>query len=222
MSYLTDTNGEFDFCDKIESFEHLKELVKFHMRFFTDQAALKLYTFYTVPGSSVPTPLLSAFMGGCLEKGIDKTWGGTDYILGGIIADAMPNCANSLAAINEWVYDKKVYSLPKMAEILKNDFYGGKDPMLRDVLGSPKFGNKDPRVDDIMKWLLDEVNLSNVKSAFDCWSPTLEGLSSEEINKFKSFDDFKRFEGIGEQTAKNVKNDVKSTAKTEKMSKKKS
>ena len=156
MSYLTDTNGEFDFCDKIESFEHLKELVKFHMRFFTDQAALKLYTFYTVPGSSVPTPLLSAFMGGCLEKGIDKTWGGTDYILGGIIADAMPNCANSLAAINEWVYDKKVYSLPKMAEILKNDFYGGKDPMLRDVLGSPKFGNKDPRVDDIMKWLLDE------------------------------------------------------------------
>jgi sugar phosphate isomerase/epimerase len=34
-----------------------------------------------------------------------------------------------------------------------------------------------------MKWLLDEVNLPNVKAAFDCWSPTLEGLSSEEIRK---------------------------------------
>jgi sugar phosphate isomerase/epimerase len=34
---------------------------------------------------------------------------------------------------------------------------------------------------DAMKWLLDEVNLPNVKAAFDCWSPTLEGLSSEEI-----------------------------------------
>jgi sugar phosphate isomerase/epimerase len=34
-----------------------------------------------------------------------------------------------------------------------------------------------------MKWLLDEVNLPNVKAAFDCWSPTLEGLSSEEIKK---------------------------------------
>ncbi len=34
---------------------------------------------------------------------------------------------------------------------------------------------------DVMKWLLDEVNMPNVKAAFDCWSPTMEGLSSEEI-----------------------------------------
>jgi len=34
-----------------------------------------------------------------------------------------------------------------------------------------------------MKWLLDEVNLPNVKAAFDCWSPTLEGLSPEEIKE---------------------------------------
>jgi len=36
---------------------------------------------------------------------------------------------------------------------------------------------------DAMKWLLDEVNMPNVKAAFDCWSPTLEGLSSDEIKK---------------------------------------
>jgi len=36
---------------------------------------------------------------------------------------------------------------------------------------------------DAMKWLLDEVNLPNVKAAFDLWSPTLQGLSSEEIKK---------------------------------------
>jgi sugar phosphate isomerase/epimerase len=36
---------------------------------------------------------------------------------------------------------------------------------------------------DAMKWMLDEVNLPNVKAAFDCWSPTMEGLSSEEIKK---------------------------------------
>jgi len=34
-----------------------------------------------------------------------------------------------------------------------------------------------------MKWLLDEVNLPNVKAAFDCWSPTLQGLSSEEMKE---------------------------------------
>jgi sugar phosphate isomerase/epimerase len=36
---------------------------------------------------------------------------------------------------------------------------------------------------DAMKWLLDEVNMPNVKAAFDCWSPTMLGLSSEEIKK---------------------------------------
>ena len=36
---------------------------------------------------------------------------------------------------------------------------------------------------EAMKWLLDEVNLPNVKAAFDCWSPTLIGLSPEEIKK---------------------------------------
>ncbi len=36
---------------------------------------------------------------------------------------------------------------------------------------------------DAMKWLIDEVNLPNVKAAFDAWSPTLLGLSSEELKK---------------------------------------
>ena len=36
---------------------------------------------------------------------------------------------------------------------------------------------------DAMKWLLDEVNMPNVKAAFDCWSPTMEGLSSEEMKE---------------------------------------
>jgi len=34
---------------------------------------------------------------------------------------------------------------------------------------------------DAMYWLLREVNLPNVKAAFDAWSPTLEGLTPEEI-----------------------------------------
>jgi sugar phosphate isomerase/epimerase len=36
---------------------------------------------------------------------------------------------------------------------------------------------------EAMKWLLDEVNLPNVKAAFDCWSPALEGLTSEEMRQ---------------------------------------
>jgi sugar phosphate isomerase/epimerase len=36
---------------------------------------------------------------------------------------------------------------------------------------------------DAMYWLLKEVNQSNVMAGWDAWSPTLEGLSKEEIRK---------------------------------------
>jgi sugar phosphate isomerase/epimerase len=34
---------------------------------------------------------------------------------------------------------------------------------------------------DTMYWLLKEVNLPNVKAAFDAWAPALQGLSSNEL-----------------------------------------
>jgi sugar phosphate isomerase/epimerase len=36
---------------------------------------------------------------------------------------------------------------------------------------------------DAMFWLLQEVNMPNVMAGWDAWSPTLEGLSSEEIRQ---------------------------------------
>ena len=36
---------------------------------------------------------------------------------------------------------------------------------------------------DAMYWLLEEVNMPNVKAGWDAWSPTLEGLSPEEIRQ---------------------------------------
>jgi sugar phosphate isomerase/epimerase len=36
---------------------------------------------------------------------------------------------------------------------------------------------------EAMRWLIKEVNLPNVKVGWDAWSPTLEGLSSEEIRQ---------------------------------------
>jgi len=36
---------------------------------------------------------------------------------------------------------------------------------------------------DAMHWLLEEVDHPNVKAGWDAWSPTLEGLSSEEIRQ---------------------------------------
>ncbi len=36
---------------------------------------------------------------------------------------------------------------------------------------------------DAMHWMLKEINLPNVMAGWDAWSPTLEGLSKEEIRE---------------------------------------
>ena len=36
---------------------------------------------------------------------------------------------------------------------------------------------------DVMHWLLSEVNHPNVKAGWDAWSPTLEGLTTEELRE---------------------------------------
>lgn len=36
---------------------------------------------------------------------------------------------------------------------------------------------------DVMHWLLKEVNMPNVMAGWDAWSPTLEGLSPEELKE---------------------------------------
>ena len=36
---------------------------------------------------------------------------------------------------------------------------------------------------DSMRWLLEEVNLPNVRAAWDAWSPTLEGLKPPELRE---------------------------------------
>jgi len=69
-----------------------------------------------------------------------------------------------LAAIKQWVYDKKEYSLEEVVQALKNNFKGYEKMRDKFEKHSPKFGNGDPAVDDIMAWLADSV-LEAVKHA---------------------------------------------------------
>ncbi len=72
------------------------------------------------------------------------------------------------------------------------------------------------------------MNLSQLNGATKVELMEINGIGEAKANaiikerkkeKFKSFEDFQRVEGIGEQTAKNVKNDVKSSSKEKKVTK---
>lgn len=143
---------------QVHSFRDLQAALRTHLKLFTKRAGLQLYANFCLEGSVTPAPFFSAILDHCLRKGIDKTWGGADHIIGGIVFIAMPNVANALAAIKRLVFDKKTkkYTLQQVVEALRTDYEGAKE-MWDDFGSVPKFGNGDPVVDGIMKWLMDEV-----------------------------------------------------------------
>ncbi len=155
-------------------FEGLKEIVKKHIKFFTDQAALSIYKLYVVDQAINPNPLYSALLKGCMENGRDKTWGGANYKLAGIIAAAVPNTANTLAAIEKWVYDKKEFKLSDVLDAFRYS-YTSEDKEKQEIFSkikskfqtdSPKFGNKEKALDNIMEWLLSSF-YDSVKESQD-------------------------------------------------------
>lgn len=140
---------------EMTSFDDLLKAVRFHIDFFTDMVGLGIYRFYTIDASVTPTPFFSALLGSCLLKGIDKTWGGSDYILGGILSTAAPNCANALLSIKKFVFEEKKYTLEQVVAALRNNYVGYED-MLNEFTKASKYGNSLDDVDSIMRWLMDE------------------------------------------------------------------
>jgi competence protein ComEA len=77
---------------------------------------------------------------------------------------------------------------------------------------STLFGMSLNKLNSASKAELMEINgIGEVKAAAI--------IKERKKAKFKSFEDFQRVEGVGEQTAANVKNDVKSSADVKKVKK---
>ena len=78
---------------------------------------------------------------------------------------------------------------------------------------STLFGMSLSKLNSASKAELMEINgIGEVKAAAI--------IKERRHGKFKSFDDVQRVEGIGDQTAANIKNDVKSSADVKKVTKK--
>lgn len=158
VSYITKS------ADQIHSFNELIENVKIHTQFYLDKTMLTAYTFYSVEGSLTPTPFFSSLLGGCLEYGMDKTWGGSDFHITGALGVALPNCANALANIKKYVFDEKKYSLSQVVDALKKNFQGYEEMKNIFLNDNNKYGNNSHDVDNIMKQLLDCFHEVSIKS----------------------------------------------------------
>jgi len=101
-----------------------------------------------------PLPVLDLLHPGPRQKGIDYEKGGCKYNWFGAIAVGLGTAADSLAAIEWLVYDKKEVSMAQLLEALDNNWVGYED-IRQKCRRAPKYGNDDDYAD---KWA---VKISN-------------------------------------------------------------
>ena len=87
-----------------------------------------------------PTPLSSMLVDGCLESGKDITEGGALYNSSGIQGVGVADVADSLAALDYVVFQRRKYTMAQVLRALRDNFASA--PEIRDeLLQAPKYGN---------------------------------------------------------------------------------
>lgn len=100
-------------------------------------------------------PYLSCYCTTCIERGLDINRGGTVYPSAyGAGCMGIATVADSLAAIEQVVFNEKLITLAQLRDILKADFEGFEDIHVK-LLHAPKYGNNDDFVDRYAQWYVN-------------------------------------------------------------------
>jgi len=116
-----------------------------------------------IRGKYMPTPYLSTFVRGCIEKGLDVRNGGPELRFVTVNGVGFATTVDSLLAIKKLVFEDKKYSIEEIKKALINDFEGEKYLIMQSILKNkaPKYGCDDEASDEfareVMKTWGDET-----------------------------------------------------------------
>ena len=124
-----------------------------------------------------PTPFSSMLVDGCIETGKDVTAGGALFNSSGIQGVGVADTADSLAALEDVVFTRRLYTLIQVIEALKDDF--SRDPALQARLSSaPKFGNDHDLPDGYAKLVTRMFHDALVRHTNSRGGPYVSGFYS--------------------------------------------
>ncbi len=100
-----------------------------------------------------PGPYVSVISTGCIENARDICKG-AKYNNFGIHGTGIAVAVDSLAAVRELVFDKKLVTMDELVKLMDSDF-AERPEILAAARHAPKMGNADAAADDLAKWLVD-------------------------------------------------------------------
>ena len=131
-----------------QTFDDLKTCLKAEINRRCDELQKKYAHVEIFPG-----PFVSILTVGCIEKARDICKG-AKYNNFGIHGTGIAVAVDSLAAVRELVFDRKLVTMAELVKLMDTDFAGRPD-ILAAARTAPKMGNADKSVDDLAVWLID-------------------------------------------------------------------
>ncbi len=102
-----------------------------------------------------PTPVNSMLTEGCMEKGLDVTWGGALYDMTSIQVAGLADTGDALYAIDELVFKQQRFSFEELVQILKNNYKGNHILKQELIHRFSKYGNGIAAVDRMTQLAAD-------------------------------------------------------------------
>lgn len=121
--------------------------------FFLDKFVTLFDRIVSCHAWTAPTITGSCFTHGCIEKGRVLQRRGADYRYSTIGITGVANIADSLAAIEECVFNKKYLSMAELMDLVDTDFEGKENMRQLLINKAPKYGNDIEAVDAYANWL---------------------------------------------------------------------
>ena len=136
------------------SFEEFKEALATQLAWLIDQAVTLNNNFGRAYQKIHPFPMLSALIEGCMEKGKDVTQGGALYNSSGAAMIGIAEVVDSMTAIEEFVFKKKLISFPELINAI-NKSWEGYEKLQAMIRTSPeKFGTDSEMAKKNADWLI--------------------------------------------------------------------
>lgn len=167
--------------EQFETYEQFDAAVKKQLDSIMDITARGTVINQKLVRDIVPSPYMSLFVDGCMDKGKDVSAGGAVLYDGpGTVFAGLGTYADSMAAIKHLVFDKKKYTLLDIQKALEADWVGY-EHLRRDCENAPKYGNDDDRADMIVADIIDytEKGMNSHKSLY---ARMIHGTLSQSFN----------------------------------------
>ncbi|MCL2226612.1 MAG: hypothetical protein FWB97_03165 [Oscillospiraceae bacterium] len=157
---------ETGYLYEMENFQQVKEAYKKQLEFFVRWHVILNNNAEYTTRELLPLPVVSATMGGCMEKGVDVMYGGAKYNASGIPGIGIGNIADSLFMIKHLCFDTKKCTTRELYDALQNNWQGHEELQMYIRNSAPHFGNAIPEVDEIAAWASEMF--ANVVTSHSC------------------------------------------------------